>query len=91
MPASTGKIWEKVRSQRDPPVLTVSGNPLATRHTHVTTTGCRQPDRSKRKGSQRDSNFVDPLSCASSLIDPQEWERECLRKAPPLSCGSLVG
>ena len=54
------EMGEGAVSER-PPVLTVSGNPLATRHTHVTTTGCRQPDRSKRKGSQRDSNFVDPL------------------------------
>ena len=29
---------------------------------------------------------MDSPSCASSLIDPLEWERECLRKAPPLSC-----
>ena len=58
--------WEKGPSQRDLPVLTVSGNPLATRHTHVTTTGCRQLDRSKRKGSQRDPILWIPFLCIQS-------------------------
>ena len=49
-----------------PPVLTVSGNPLATRHTHVTTTGCRQLDRSRRKGSQRDPILWIPFLCIQS-------------------------
>ena len=32
--------------------------PLATRHPHVSTTGGRQPDRSRQGGSQRDPRFV---------------------------------
>ena len=46
--------------------MTVSGNPLATRHTHVTTTGCRQLDRSRRKGSQRDPILWIPFLCIQS-------------------------
>ena len=59
------EMGEGAVSER-PPVLTVSGNPLATRHTHVTTTGCRQLDRSRRKGSQRDPILWIPFLCIQS-------------------------
>ena len=60
------EVGEGAVSERPPPVLTVSGNPLATRHTHVTTTGCRQLDRSRRKGSQRDPILWIPFLCIQS-------------------------